>query len=103
MWVSHQSLLVRRINQFNLRQRHTLTPLRVFFVSFAAAILVQCVMAGPLSAPSLSASLAPAAAIAAIATLVEALSPHGTDNFTLQVAVSGAAFAWEGLLPLMSA
>ena len=77
--------------------------LAVFLVSFAAAILVQCVMAGPLSAPSLSASLAPAAAIAAIATLVEALSPHGTDNFTLQVAVSGAAFAWEGLLPLMSA
>ena len=77
--------------------------LAVFFVSFAAAALVQCVMAGPLSAPSLSASLAPAAAIAAIATLVEALSPHGTDNFTLQVAVSGAAFAWEGLLPLMSA
>ncbi|MCH2582011.1 MAG: hypothetical protein MK133_12545, partial [Planctomycetes bacterium] len=77
--------------------------LAVFFVSFAAAVLVQCVMAGPLSAPSLSASLAPAAAIATIATLVEALSPHGTDNFTLQVAVSGAAFAWEGLLPPMSA
>ena len=35
-----------------------------------------------------------------LAALIEAISPHGTDNFTLQVGISGFAWGWESLLPL---
>ena len=74
--------------------------LAVFVASFIAAAIVQYTALTPLQPVSFSDSLLPAAAIAAVAALIEAISPHGTDNFTLQVGISGFAWGWESLLPL---
>ena len=71
--------------------------LAVFAASFLVAVLIQCTTLNPLSPLSLTGSLLPAAVIATGATLVEGLSPHGTDNFTIQVAVSGLAFTCANL------
>ena len=71
--------------------------LAVFAASFLVAVLIQCTTLNPPSPLSLTDSLLPAAAIATGATLVEGLSPHGTDNFTIQVAVSGLAFTCANL------
>jgi len=71
--------------------------LAVFAASFLVAVLIQCTTLNPLSPLSLTDSLLPAAAIATGATLVEGLSPHGTDNLTIQVAVSGLAFTCANL------
>ena len=72
--------------------------LAVFAASFLTAVILQCAGLTPLLPPSIAGSLLPAAALAVLATLAEAGSPHGTDNFTLQVAASGFAWGWEDLL-----
>ena len=71
--------------------------LAVFAAAFLAAVLIQSTTLNPLAPLSLTDSLLPAAAIATGATLVEGLSPHGTDNFTIQVASSGLAFTCANL------
>ena len=71
--------------------------LAVFAASFLVAILILCTSLNPLSALPLTDSLLPAAIIATGATLVEGLSPHGTDNFTLQVTASWLAFTCANL------
>jgi dolichol kinase len=78
-------------------QRSLEGSLAVFVVSFAIAVLIQATTLNPLPPLSLTDSLLPAAVIATGATLVEGLSPHGTDNFTLQVAASGLAFTCANL------
>lgn len=72
--------------------------LAVFAASFITAVILQCTGLTPLLPGSLAGSLLPAAALASVATLAEAGSPHGTDNFTLQLAASGFAWGWESLL-----
>ena len=74
--------------------------LAVFAASFLATLALLYTGLTPLLPPSITAGLLPALAIAAVATLTEAGSPHGTDNFTLQVAASGFAWGWGCLLPL---
>ena len=74
--------------------------LAVFAASFLATLALLYTGLTPLLPPSITAGLLPALAIAAVATLTEAGSPHGTDNFTLQVAASGFAWGWGSLLPL---
>jgi len=71
--------------------------LAVFAAAFLTTVLIQSTTLNPLAPLSLSDSLLPAAAIAAGATLVEGLSPHGTDNFTIQVTASGLAFTCANL------
>ena len=66
--------------------------LAVFTAAFLAALVLQLTELGPLLPLSIADSLLPAAALAILATLVEACSPHGTDNFTLQVSCSGLAW-----------
>ena len=72
--------------------------LAVFAASFITAVILQCAGLTPFLPTSISGSLLPALALAAVATLAEAASPHGTDNFTVQVAASGFAWGWESLL-----
>ena len=73
--------------------------LAVFTASFITAVLLQCTGLSPVLTTSIASSLLPAVAIAVVATFAEACSPHGTDNFTLQVAASGFAWGWQSLLP----
>lgn len=58
------------------------------FIGSLTALLLACALTGL----SLPASLGACLALAAVATLAEAVSPHGWDNFVLQL-VSGAG-AW---------
>ena len=78
-------------------QRSFEGSLAVFAAAFLTTVLIQSTTLNPLAPLSLTDSLLPAAAIAAGATLVEGLSPHGTDNFTIQVAASGLAFTCANL------
>ena len=74
--------------------------LAVFVASFLTTLALLYTGLTPLLPPSITSSLLPALAIAAVAALTEAGSPHGTDNFTLQVTASGFAWGWGSLLPL---
>lgn len=65
----------------------------------SAAVFLMSVVALTLTAasPVIDVSMAAAPrllAIAVIATLVEAVSPHGWDNATMQIVPSGLAWAW---------
>lgn len=81
-------------------QRSVEGSLAVLTAAFAVSVLVQCTTLNPLQPLPLFTSLLPAAMIAVGSTILEALSPHGTDNFTLQVGGSGIACACANLLPM---
>ena len=79
----------------NFRKIKTVRSLEGSAAVFLASLLVLCILAGAILPSFTPTLLLKLVLIASTCTLVEAVSPHGWDNLTLQLVPAGL---WHGLL-----